>query len=185
LEFVFDNDENQDGMQDDLNFASPINAGLSQSSSSSTRRAGRRSMPQSFSDIEFNEPVKRSRKRTTGPKVNYVKPVKKKRKTAGASRGFEWSWTKLGWAVCGVLVLRMFFMESGVIDYYSMNQTLEAQENELQLLRQNNAELVGEIHKIKTSRSYQKKLARDHLGVIAKDEYLVLFSRESVISSSI
>ena len=76
-------------------------------------------------------------------------------------------------------------MESGVIDYHSMHKTLESKQNNLKLLRLENAELIQEINKIKTSPSYQKKLARDHLGVIAKDEYLVLFSRESELSSSI
>ena len=145
--------------------------------------AARRKLPESFSDIGFDEPSKKSRKRTVGPKVNYVKPIKKK-KPRKLSR-FEWSWTKLGWMMCALLVVRLTFMESGLVDYHSMHKTLEKKQSSLELLRVENAELIQEIHKIKTSPRYQKKLARDHLGVIAKDEYLILFSRESELSSSI
>lgn len=148
--------------------------------SSTQGKTSRRSLPKSFNDIEFNEPIKRPRKRTTGPKVNYVKPLKKNKRTS--TKKFEWSWGKLGWLSCGFLVIRLFFMESGILDYQGMNRTLERKADTLLLLRQENADITKEIHKIKTSPRYQKKLARDHLGVIAKDEYLVLFSKDSVTS---
>lgn len=147
------------------------------------RRSNNRKLPESFSDIQFNEPMRKTRARTTGPKVNYVKPVKKpRRKKTGK---FQWTWAKFGWAFCALLVLRLVFMESGLLDYHSMHQALERKERDLVLLRSDNAELIEEINKIKTSHSYQKKLARDHLGVITNDEYLILFSRESELSSSI
>ncbi|MAX67478.1 MAG: septum formation initiator family protein [Bacteriovoracaceae bacterium] len=184
MEFVFENDKNADIVQNTFDIVSPSSQSRSQGATmASSRQAkkARRTLPKSFSDIEFNEPPKRSRRKTTGPKVNYVKSVKKKkRKTA---KSFKWTWTKLGWVGCGFLVLRLFFMESGVLDYHKMNQTLIKKQNNLELLRLENAELIREIHRIKTSPVYQKKLARDHLGVIAKDEYLVLFSRDSVASS--
>jgi cell division protein FtsB len=187
LEFVFENDKNHNAADGNLDIITPVDNNFAQSDvnfgrpEKSARRSSRRTLPKNFSDIEFNEPVnKKARKRTTGPKVNYVKSVKKKRKS---TKSFEWSWTKLGWMACGALVLRLFFMESGIIDYNSMNNTLEKRESDLLMLRQDNADLIGEIHKIKTSPSYQKKLARDHLGVIAQDEYLILFSKESAISS--
>lgn len=145
------------------------------------KRKPRRSLPKDFNNIDFAEPAKRARKRTTGPKVNYVKSVKKRKRTAGKS--FEWSWSKLGWLFCGALILRIFFMESGILDYHSMNQTLDKKQENLISLRQENASIIQEIHKIKTSQAYQKKLARDHLGVIAEDEYLVLFSKDSATSS--
>lgn len=149
----------------------------------SQRRKERRRLPESYADIEFNEIPKKIKKKTVGPKVSYVKPLKK-RKVTKLSR-IEWSWTKLGWLLCGLLVLRLIFMESGLLDYYSMHKTLENKQNTLELIRIENAELIEEIHKIKTSPRYQKKLARDHLGVIANDEYLILFSREAELSSSI
>lgn len=188
MEFVFENDNNQNAAQGNQDIITPVDnnfAGqgdiFSQPAQKPARRKARRTLPKSFNDIEFNEPVKRTRKRTTGPKVNYVKSVKKKKRKS--TNKFEWSWTKLGWVVCGALVLRLFFMDSGIIDYHSMNQTLEKKESDLQMLRKDNADLITEIHKIKTSPSYQKKLARDHLGVIANDEYLVIFSKDSLSSS--
>ena len=35
-----------------------------------------------------------------------------------------------------------------------------------------------EIKKIGSNSTYQKKLVRDNLGFIARDEYLILFPRE-------
>jgi cell division protein FtsB len=145
------------------------------------KRKPRRSLPKDFNNIEFAQPTKRTRKRTTGPKVNYVKSVKKKKRAGGKS--FEWSWSKIGWLFCGALILRIFFMDSGILDYHSMNQTLDKKQENLIHLREENASIIQEIHKIKTSQAYQKKLARDHLGVIAEDEYLVLFSKDAAASS--
>ena len=173
LEFVFDTDNEYSSAANQDDF-------FAQAEPAPRRRrtsTARRTVPTSFSDIEFNEPVKRSRKRATGPKVSYTKsPKKKKRKSLSS---FEWTWNKVGWIFCAGLVLRLFLMESGVIDYHHMNQTLNKKQKDLESLRIENAGLIKEIHKIRTSPSYQKKLARDHLGVIAKDEYLVLFGKDS------
>lgn len=199
MEFVFDSDikrEDPPSAPDFLNSA-PNDFGMQNDIFSSappvkpkpkiTRRAtARRKLPESFSDIEFNEPpVRKTRKRAAGPKVNYVKPVKKTRRKTASAKKFDWTWTKFGWGICGVLIFRLIFMESGLLDYHSMHKTLEQKDKDLVLLRSENAEIMQEINKIKTSPSYQKKLARDHLGVIANDEYLILFSRESELSSSI
>ena len=70
-------------------------------------------------------------------------------------------------------------MESGVIDYYEMENTLDKRGHQLELVKEENAQLVSEIHEIKTSPRYQKKLAREHLGVIASNEYLILFAKDS------
>ncbi len=186
MEFVFENDGNHNNAQGDI-FA-PVNSQnnaqeelFASASAQIPKRKPRRTLPNDFNNIDFAEPAKRPRKRTTGPKVNYVKSVKKKKKSA--KKSFEWTWSKAGWIFCGALVLRLFFMDSGVLDYHSMNQTLIEKENDLQRLRHENAEIMQEIHKMKTSQSYQKKLAREHLGVIAHDEYLVLFSKDSTASS--
>lgn len=201
MEFVFDSNMNGEGLPDapdflnrsdnfagasgrDDIFTLPV-APAKKIASASTRRAARRKLPESFSDIEFTGPEPKARKRVTaGPKVNYVKSVKKSSKRKSAKK-FEWTWMKAGWLCCGLLLLRLVFMESGLLDYHNMHLTLEKKENDLSLLRLDNAELIKEINRIKTSPNYQKKLARDHLGVIAKDEYLILFSRESELSSSI
>lgn len=69
-------------------------------------------------------------------------------------------------------------MDRGVLDYYTMGQTIKTKHYNLELLKKENYDLEIEIQKIKSDRSYQKLLAREHLGVIASDEYLVLFSRD-------
>lgn len=187
MEFVFDN-ENAPG-SDKFNMMAPAGApsapnnvfedSRTSGQPSSRRKATRRNVATTLSDVEFTEP-KRSSKRAKGPKVNYVKSVKKKRKSA--KKNFEWSWTKAGWMVCGALVLRLVLMEGGIVDFNSMENTLIKKEQNLQDVRQENADLIREIHKLRTSPQYQKKITREHLGVIAKDEYLVLFSKDSSAS---
>lgn len=148
-------------------------------SSFRNRRSSRRNVATSHSDIEFSEP-KKVRKKLSGPKVNYVKPVNKtkSRRRISASK-MEWTWTKLGWLACAALLIRLVSMESGIIDFYAMDDAIVVKQKELVDLRKDNADLVKEIQKIKTSPKYQKQLAREHLGVIAGNEYLVLFAKDN------
>lgn len=144
-----------------------------------TRRSSRNSVATGLEEVDFTETPK-SRKKTTGPKVNYVKPVKRasrKRKTQNKFN-IDWTWNKIGWLCCLGLLVRIVTMEGGLLDYHSMDTTLAEKEQKLVELRTENAEIVSQIHKIKTSPRYQKQLAREHLGVIAKDEYLVIFSSD-------
>ena len=68
-------------------------------------------------------------------------------------------------------------MEGGVIDFHQMDSVLIEKKAYLEQLKSENKSLALEIKKMRTSPQYQKKIARDHLGVIAKDEYLVLFGK--------
>lgn len=195
MEFIFENDDNRaDEMNDTFSMVSssaidqaPVishddDFALPQSPKKMPVRkkpARRKSVAVSPDEVEFSEP-KRPRKRAQGPKVNYVNSVKKKK---SLKKKFEWTWVKAGWMLCGALMLRLVFMEAGIIDFYSMENTLKGKEHELELVRVDNAELMQEIHKIKTSTKYQKKLVREHLGVIARGEYLVLFGKESNTNS--
>ena len=74
-------------------------------------------------------------------------------------------------------------MDSGILDYHKMNEVLDQKNHDLELLRQDNVQLMKEIHLIKTSVAHQKKLTRDHLGVIADDEYLILFAADGSLNS--
>ncbi len=188
MEFVFEDDNGGLGSQtpiiksdqDGFNFQDFQDAAQSIKKTASSR--SRRTLPKDFNNIDFTDKPRRSRKRVaSGPKVNYVKPIKTKRKAAKAK--FEWSWTKLGWLGSFLLVMRLFFMDSGVMDYHQMNKTLDKKNHDLELIRLENANLINEIHLIRTSTAYQKKLTRDHLGVIAKDEYLVLFAGDRGLES--
>lgn len=145
-----------------------------------TRRTTRNSVANGLDDVDFIEPVSR-RKKTTGPKVNYVKPLKKKARISQKSHSsfkIDWTWNKLGWLICAALLVRLVAMEGGVLDFHTMDNALIEKQANLEKLRIENASIVGEIHKIKTSPRYQKQIAREHLGVIAKDEYLVIFSSD-------
>ena len=75
------------------------------------------------------------------------------------------------------------FMQGGVVDYFNMEAQIEAKMAQVQALKLENTHLEQEIKKIKTDASYQKQLARESLGVIAKDEYLIVFPREKVSQS--
>ncbi len=50
-------------------------------------------------------------------------------------------------------------------------------------MRLENSELQIEVAKIINDSRYQKKLARDNLGVIAADEFLILFEQDLPDSS--
>jgi len=144
------------------------------------RRSARTNVATSYDDIEFETP-KPVRRKPTGPKVQYVEPVKKprKRKAAKPKAKIEWTWGKVGWLICLALVGRFVFMDRGLIDFNTMDNTIIEKQQELEELKIENQALTAEIHKIKTSPQYQKKITRDHLGVIAKGEYLVLFSKDN------
>lgn len=145
-----------------------------------TRRATRNSVATGLDEVDFIEPLNR-RKKTTGPKVNYVKPLQKKSAKSRRNHSsfkIDWTWNKFGWLICAALVVRLVAMEGGILDFNSMDNALIEKQETLESLRLENASLVSEIHKIKTSPRYQKQMAREHLGVIAKDEYLVIFSSD-------
>lgn len=82
------------------------------------------------------------------------------------------------WVLLGVMCLRLVFSRGGVIDFYANKGLLEGKVEEYQSIQVENKTLLKEIKKIRSSKSYQKKLVRDHLGFIAKDEFLILFSKE-------
>jgi cell division protein FtsB len=87
--------------------------------------------------------------------------------------------TKVGWSVAGVLILRLIFMDRGVWDYFSTEAVIKNKKEELRSIQNENKELRNEITRIQVDRNYQKQLAKEHLGVIAVDEFLILFAGES------
>ncbi len=77
------------------------------------------------------------------------------------------------------LVLRLIFMDRGLIEYFQTQNKLTDMQYQLEQNKKEVQNIIQEIQLIKTSSAFQKKLARDHLGVIGPDEYLVLFAQES------
>lgn len=90
---------------------------------------------------------------------------------------------KIGWSVVGLLVLRLIFMDRGVWDYFSTEGVIKEKREELRSIQNENKDLKIEITKIQLDRNYQKQLAKEHLGVIAADEFLILFAGEKADSS--
>jgi len=73
------------------------------------------------------------------------------------------------------LLARILFMEGGYLDLVSKKTNYSELTTKYESILENNLEMKKEIKKIKDSSSYQRKLARDYLGVIAEDELLILF----------
>lgn len=92
--------------------------------------------------------------------------------------------SKIGWSVIGLLVLRLIFMDRGVWDYFSTENTIKDKQEELRFIQQENKDLRTEISRIQIDKNYQRQLAKEHLGVIAADEFLILFAGESEDSST-
>lgn len=91
---------------------------------------------------------------------------------------------KLGWWAIMLLVLRLIFMDRGVWDYFSTERDVREKRDELKSIQKENTELKAEISRIQLDRNYQKQLAKEHLGVIAVDEFLILFAGETPDSST-
>lgn len=86
---------------------------------------------------------------------------------------------KIGWSVIGLLVLRLIFMDRGVWDYFTTEGGIKEKQAELKSYQDENKSLRTEIVKIQSDRNYQRQLAKEHLGVIAVDEFLILFAGET------
>ncbi len=135
----------------------------------------------SVDSIEMNAPVKKDI--NTSASVSYdtrsiQKSGTKRRKTSSKKKSFELaSWVvKGGWLFCAFLVLRLIFSEGGLLEYHDKTTEYKSDIQELERLKVENENLMVELKKMNDDSIYQKKLVRDHLGYIARNEYLVLFS---------
>lgn len=118
-----------------------------------------------YLDEEEEEEVERRPARTTKKK-----PESKFKKNLLA---------KIGWSVIGLLVLRLICMDRGVWDYFATESDIREKQNELKAIQVENRDLKKEISRIQLDKNYQRQLAKEHLGVIAVDEFLILFAGES------
>ena len=145
-------------------------------------------------DVEFLEPVDRDYET---PEIEYLEEeeeeeetavVRKPRKSSSSKKNLKskvhWA-SRIAWGVVGLLVLRLIFMDRGVADYFSSESRLQEKREELEMVRKENKELTVEVQKIKHDRGFQKQLAKEHLGVIAADEFLILFAGESTETASV
>lgn len=92
--------------------------------------------------------------------------------------------SKIGWSVIGLLVLRLITMDRGVWDYFATESVIKEKREELSSIEKENKDLKVEISRIQIDKNFQKQLAKEHLGVIAADEFLILFAGEPSESSA-
>ncbi len=108
-----------------------------------------------------------------------ARTVPRKGKTAGSERSGEGArlFVRAYFVLLLFLFLRLFFSAGGIRDYLAKEKDLENANLGLRLVERENQEIREEMNAIKKSSSLQKKIVRDHLGFIAKDEFLILFSQ--------
>ena len=86
---------------------------------------------------------------------------------------------KFAWSVVGLLILRLIFMDRGVWDYFATEGEIKEKQNELNSIQTENKSLKAEIARVQIDKNFQRQLAKESLGVIAADEFLILFAGES------
>jgi len=128
---------------------------------------------------KFSTPF-RSGKKTPPAAIGYAttngqKKRKKNNLKLSPKGGFLKYLVYAGWVFCLVLLFRLIFADRGVYDYLQKQDFFQSKIYMLEMIGQDNLALKNEIQEIRTNQKYQKKLVRDHLGFIAKDEYLILF----------
>jgi cell division protein FtsB len=76
------------------------------------------------------------------------------------------------------MLVRLFFSQGGILDFYDQSKVLTDKKLELEQIRSENMALTREISRMQSDTGYQKKIVRDNLGFIAQDEFLILFPKE-------
>lgn len=187
--------------RDGLSAASPRTTASPRTSSSSS--ASRRSVG-SADNVEFTTALRKGTNRSPAP-VSYgesraatptvvsrtprkakapvktltkAKPKKTTRSKSKLLKNTNEYVIKGIWVFCAILLLRLIFSDGGVRDYYAKKDVLQGRFNELARIESENKNLLKEIDLLKKDPFYQKKVVRDHLGYIAKDEYLILFPEQ-------
>ena len=121
-----------------------------------------------------------SRKRTAkaGEDVEFINPIVKRRsksKSRSKKKGFRFSLDLVIGLIFFFMGVNLFFTSGGIIDLIQSKARIGEGEKYLSQVVNDNQKIKEEITKLQHSSSYQKKIAREHLGAIAKDEYLVIF----------
>ncbi|PIK16550.1 hypothetical protein [Halobacteriovorax sp. JY17] len=134
-------------------------------------------------EAEFLTPMRKAAVKAPA-KVGYTSAKRKvnTKSKNNSDRSLVGYLVKFGWAFCTFLLFRLVFSGGGVMDYYSSLNLLEEKQYEQERIILENKNLAIEIKKIGKNSMYQKKLVRDNLGFIARDEYLILFPRDKSLS---
>lgn len=126
---------------------------------------------------DFVAPVTRKTQKSSVELPRYSTPKKKRRKLIQDMDGISLK-TKIFWAILLCMFMRIMFMDNGLIDYYRMDNHITTKEDEFTMIQEENLALNAEIQLLKMNKTYQKKIVREELGVIAQGEYLVVFAEE-------
>ena len=120
---------------------------------------------------EFTTPVKKAPKKITTPAYAT-------KKSGGLDPKWQSYLVRGCWAFCALMLVRLFFSQGGVLDYYDQSKILSEKKLELEQIKSENLALTKEISRMMSDVGYQKKIVRDNLGFIAQDEFLILFPKE-------
>ena len=151
-----------------------------------------------FLDEQEEQEIIRPRARRAAPQVEYIEesdeedevedeeeeevqqrlPVKRAKPKLKPKKNID-TFSRVGWGIVGLLVLRLIFMERGVIDYLGMNSRLNEKKEEIAHIEKENSQISQEIRRLTLDKSYQRQITKETLGVIAADEFLILFAGES------
>ncbi|MCP4911851.1 MAG: septum formation initiator family protein [Oligoflexia bacterium] len=148
------------------------------------KKATRRSVAK-VGEVEFTTPIRKSRKPSTAVSYGSSRSVtrsglKTKARTKKAKAVERNDLIIKGvWVFCAFLMLRLVFSEGGVMDYYDRKSVMTNKVEQYKAIEKENQLLVKEIDQLRKNPRYQKKMVREHLGYIARDEYLILFAEDS------
>lgn len=134
-----------------------------------------RKEPTTPENIEIVSPIKKIAKKNM-QSINYSNSVKKD--SINSNFNFYNYLVKACWGFCFIIVLRLIFANGGILAFNSQKNIYQKKLEELEKIKKENMLMVEEIEKIQSNATFQKKLVRDNLGFIAKDEYLIIFPKE-------
>jgi cell division protein FtsB len=163
--------------------ASPTNRSMNTSASTSRKSVAR------VDDVEFTRDIVPGSSNGLGS-AGYTKAKRKvsTKKRSGRRSNKESQYVdyvvRACWVFALVLLGRLVLSGGGVVDYYQSVSSHQDKLYQLERIGTENQMLAGEIKKIQNNSSYQKKIVRDHLGYIARDEYLILFQKETPLQTS-
>lgn len=132
-------------------------------------------------DFDFTERLDRKQSLAGDMAEVSYRPVRprKTRSTISKKNHAGKPLVRLAWLGMVFLMGRLTFFEGGIIDYFDQKERVASIKESMRELEGLNSGLRKEIRLLKESSSYHKKMIRKHLGMIAPDEFLILFSNQT------
>ena len=147
----------------------------------------RKTVVSNIEDTEFTSALRAPAKSRLPATIDYIAPVTPKKRApritkspiVGQKKRKLLDYFVLAfWGFCFFLMIRLVVAERGIGEYYSLKRIFNEKLRHIERIKTDNSKLVNEIERIKSDSFYQKKLVRDNLGFISKDEYLILFAQK-------